>query len=113
MIEKQITTKKELETVKMNQSKKGKSIVEIKIIVEAMSSILNDIQEPCDLENRIMKLPNQKADRKANENNESNIWDLWDSVKPANLHIIAFTEGEKREEDWKVFEGIMAENWTF
>ena len=47
--------------------------MEIKIIVEAMSSILNDIQEPYDLENRIMKLPNQKADRKANENNESNI----------------------------------------
>ena len=113
MIEKQITTKKELETVKMNQSKKGKSIVEIKINVEAMNIILNDIQEPCDLENRIMKLPNQKADRKANENNESNIWDLWDSVEPANLHIIAFTEGEKRQEDWKVFERIMAENWTF
>lgn len=47
--------------------------MEIKINVEAMNIILNDIQEPCDLENRIMKLPNQKADRKANENNESNI----------------------------------------
>ena len=77
-----------------------------------MNIILNDIQETCDLENRIMKSPNQKADRKATETNESNIWDLWDSVKHANLHVIAFTEGEKRERGWKVFEGIMAENWT-
>lgn len=76
--------KKELETIKINQSKKGKSIVVIKINVEAMNIILNDIQEPCDLENRIIKSPNHKADRKANENNESKIRDLWDSVKPAN-----------------------------
>ena len=38
-----------------------------------MNIILNDIQETCDLENRIMKSSNQKADRKANETNESNI----------------------------------------
>ena len=38
-----------------------------------MNIILNDIQETCDLENRIMKSPNQKADRKATETNESNI----------------------------------------
>ena len=63
-----------------------------------MNIILNDIQETCDLENRIMKSSNQKADRKANETNESNIWDLWDSVKHANLHIIAFTEGESEVE---------------
>lgn len=88
--------KKELETIKISQSKKGKSVVVIKINVEAMNIILNDIQEPCDLENRIIKSPNHKADRKANENNENKIRDLWDSVKPANLHIITFTEGEKR-----------------
>lgn len=86
--------KKELETI--TNQKKGKSIVVIKINVEAMNVILNDIQEPCDLENKIIKSPNHKADRKANENNESKIRDLWDSVKPANLHIITFTEGEKR-----------------
>ena len=109
MIEKQITTKKELETVKMNQSKKGKSIVEIKINVEAMNIILNDIQEPCDLENRIMKLPNQKADRKANENNESNIWDLWDNIKCAKISIKGFPEGgEKGIEN--IFEEITAES---
>lgn len=41
----------------------------------------------CDFGNRTIQPPNHKADRKANENNESKIRDL-DSVKPANLHII-------------------------
>ena len=56
MIEKQITTKKELETVKINQSIKGKSIVEIKINVEAMNIILNDIQEPYSLSPNVVAL---------------------------------------------------------
>ena len=37
------------------------------------------------------------ADRKTNENNESNEQDLWDNMKCANLHIIQVRGGEERE----------------
>ena len=41
--------------------------------------------------------------------NESNIRDLWDNIKRANLCIIGIPEGEKGIEN--VFEEIMAENF--
>ena len=44
--------------------------------------------------------------------NESNIRDIWDNIKWANLHIIGIPEGEEREKVFKnVFEDIMAENF--
>ena len=44
--------------------------------------------------------------------NESNIRDLWDNIKCANLHIIGIPEGEEREKGTEnVFEEIMAKNF--
>ena len=44
--------------------------------------------------------------------NESNIRDLWDNIKRANLHIIGIPEGEEREKGTEnVFEEIMAKNF--
>ena len=37
------------------------------------------------------------ADRKPNEKNESNIRDLWDNIKQANLHIIGMPEGKEEK----------------
>ena len=50
--------------------------------------------------------------KKKNKNkNESNIQDLWDNLKHANLHIIGVPEGEERKRGIKnVFEEITAEN---
>ena len=46
------------------------------------------------------------------EKNESNIWDLWDNIKCANLHIIGIPEGEEREKGIEnVLEEIMVENF--
>ena len=42
---------------------------------------------------------------------ESNIRDLWDNIKQANLHITGIPEGEEKEKDIEnIFEEIMAEN---
>ena len=44
--------------------------------------------------------------------NESNIKDIWDNIKCANLPIIRSPEGEEREKGIKnVFEEIRAENF--
>ena len=37
------------------------------------------------------------ADRKTNEKNEITIWDLWNNIKHANLHITGIPEGQERE----------------
>ena len=43
---------------------------------------------------------------------ESNIRDLWDNIKWANLHIIGIPEGEEKEKGIEnIFEEIMAENF--
>ena len=44
---------------------------------------------------------------------ESNIRDLWDNIKRANLRIIGIPEGEEKEK-WteNVFEEIMAETFA-
>ena len=43
---------------------------------------------------------------------ESNIRDLWDNIKQANLHIIGIPEGKEKEKGIEnIFEEIMAENF--
>ena len=40
------------------------------------------------------------------------IWDLWDNIKQANLHIIGIPEGKEEEKGIEnIFEEIMAENF--
>ncbi len=44
-------------------------------------------------------------------NYESNIIDLWDNIKWANLHIIGIPEGKEKEKGTEnIFEEIMSEN---
>ena len=44
----------------------------------------------------------RRVDRhfKKKKDEESNIGDLWDNIKQANLHIIGIPEREEREQDW-------------
>ena len=42
---------------------------------------------------------------------ESNIRDLWDNIKQANLHIIGIPEGKQEKGIENIFEEIMAENF--
>ena len=39
-------------------------------------------------------------------------WDLWDNIKPTNIHILWVLEGEEREKrPEKIFEEIIVENF--
>ena len=74
---------------------------------------MNNAEEQIsDLEDRILKI-NQSGQQKENQmkNHESNIRDLWDNIKWANLHVIRIAEGEEKEKGIEnIFEEIMAEN---
>ena len=51
-----------------------------------------------DLKDRIMEIM-QSGQQTENQmkKHESNIWDLWDNIKQANLHIIGIPEGKEKE----------------
>ena len=52
------------------------------------------------------------VDRKPNEKHESNIRDLWDNIKQANLCIIGIPEGEEKEKGIEnIFGEITSENF--
>ena len=74
----------------------------IKAKLKALNSRINNTEEQIrDLEDRIMELsPTRIADRKAKGKKKkkkgSNIRDLWDNIKHANLHIIGIPEGEEK-----------------
>ena len=51
------------------------------------------------------------ADRKPNANNESNIRNLWNNIKHANLSITGIPEGKKEKGDQNAFEEVIAENF--
>ena len=66
-----------------------------------------------DLEDRIMEIT-QEGQQTENQmtKHESNIRDLWDNMKQANLCTIGIPEGEEKEKGIEnIFEEIMAENF--
>ena len=66
-----------------------------------------------DVEQRIMEIT-QSGQQTENQmkKHESNIRDLWDNIKWANLCIIGILEGEEKEKGIEnIFEEIMAENF--
>ena len=87
---------KELETIKMNWSKKDNSTAKMKTNLEVINSRINVIEEwTSDLEDSMMAIIQleQQVDTQM-KTNESNIQYLWDNVKCANLHKIDIPEGE-------------------
>ena len=65
------------------------------------------------MEDRILEIT-QKGQHTENqmEKHESNMRDLWDNIKWANLHIIILPEGEEKEKGIEnIFEEIAAENF--
>ena len=67
-----------------------------------MNRKMNNAEEwISDLEDRISgNHPIRIVGRKPILNNESNVRDLWDNIKCANIWIIVIPEGEEKE-DWK------------
>ena len=74
---------------------------------------MNNAEEQIsDLEDRIMEIT-QSGQQTENQmkKHESNIRDLWDNIKRANLRIIGIPEGEEKEKGIEnIFEEIMSEN---
>ena len=53
----------------------------------------------------------QKREERLKTNEES-LRELWDNVKPNNIHVIGVPEGEEREKGTeKIFQEIIAENF--
>ena len=78
-----------------------------------MNSRLNSAEERIsDLEDRIIEITQseQQSESQMKKKKESNIRDLWDNIKRANLCIIGIPEEEREKGIENVFEEIMAEN---
>ena len=83
--------------------------------LKALKSRMNNAEERIsDLEDRIMEIT-QSGQQTENQRkkHESNIRDLWDNIKWANLSIIGIPEGEEKEKGIEnIFEDKMFENFT-
>ena len=105
---------KELENIRRSQEKLENSFAEIQTELKAIKSRMNNAEEQIgDLEDRIMEIKQSEQQTKNQmKKYESNIRDLWNNVKQANLHIIGIPEGEEKEKGIEnVFEEIMAETF--
>ena len=82
--------------------------------LNAMKGRMNNAEEQIsDLKDKIMEI-NQSGQLTENQmkKHESNIRDLWNNIKQANLCIIGIPEGEDKEKGIEnIFEEIMSENF--
>uniref|UniRef100_A0A8D1GIK8 L1 transposable element RRM domain-containing protein n=1 Tax=Sus scrofa TaxID=9823 RepID=A0A8D1GIK8_PIG len=106
--------RKELENIRRSQEKLENSFAEIQTELKAIKSRMNNSEEKIsDMEDKIMEIT-QSGQQTENQmkKHESNIRDLWDNIKQANLHIIGIPERKEKEKGIEnIFEEIMAENF--
>ena len=72
----------------------------MKNTMEGINTRLDDTEEHIsDLEDRIMDITQseEQKERQIRRKIESNVWDLWNNIKCANIWIIGVPEGEERE----------------
>ena len=75
---------------------------------------MNNAEEQIsDLEDKIMEITqSEQLTENQMKKHESNIRDIWDNIKQANLCIIGILEGEEKERGVEnIFEEIMSENF--
>ena len=89
--------KKELETIRSSQERLENSFAETKDELKAMNSWMNNAEEwVSDLEDRIMEIIQSEQETEGEtEKYESNIRDLWNNLKHANLCLIGIPEGKR------------------
>ena len=82
--------------------------------IKALKSRMNNSEEQMsDLEDRIMEIT-QSGQQTENQmkKHKSNLRDLWDDIKQANLCIIGIPEGEEKDKGIEnITEEIMSENF--
>ena len=108
--------RKELDALRRSQEKLENSFAEMLTELKPLKSGMNNAEEPTsDLEDGIMEMT-QSGQQTGNQmkKHESNIRDLWDNTKQANLHIIGIPEGEEKEKGTEnIVEEITAETSQF
>uniref|UniRef100_A0A8D0IK33 L1 transposable element RRM domain-containing protein n=1 Tax=Sus scrofa TaxID=9823 RepID=A0A8D0IK33_PIG len=106
--------RKELENIRRSQEKLENSFPEIQTELKAIKSRMNNAEKRIsDVEDRIMEIT-QSGQQTQNlmKKHESNMRDLWDNIKRANIYIIGIPEGEENEKGIEnTFEEIMAGNF--
>ena len=106
--------RKELENIRRSQDKLENSFVELWTELKAIKTRMNNAEEwISDVEDRIMEIT-QSGQQTENQmkKHESNIRDLCDNIKQANLCIIGILEVEEKVKGIEnIFEEIMAENF--
>ena len=106
--------RKELENIRRNQEILENSFAETQTELKALKSRMNNVEERIsDLGDRIMEIT-QSGQQTENQmkKHESNIRDLREIIKQANLLIMGMPEGKEKEKGIaNIFEEIMAENF--
>ena len=109
--------RKELENIRRSQEKLENSFAQIQTEFKAIKSRMNNAEERISVEDKIMEITqSEQLAENQMKKHESNIRDLWDNIKQANLYRIGIPEGkEEGTEEEKgienIFEEIMAENF--
>jgi len=105
--------RKELENIRRSQKKLENSFAEIQTELRAVKTRMNNAQEQIgDVEDRIMEITQTgQQTEKQMKKHESNIGDLWDNIKRANLRIIGILGEEKEKGMENIFEDIITGNF--
>ena len=106
--------REELENIRRSQEKLENSFAEKQTKLKAIKSRKNNAQERInDVEDRIMEITqSEQQTENQMKKHDSNIRDLWDNIKWANLCIIGIPEGKEEEKGTEnIFEEVMAENF--
>ena len=92
---------KDLEELKNKQTEKNNTITEMKTTLEGINSRTTEAEERIsDPEDRMVEFTAvEQTKEKRMKRNEDSLRDLWDNIKPNNIHIIGVPEGEEREKD--------------
>ena len=90
------------------------TITEMKNTLEGIYSKITEAEEQIsDLEDTMVEFTavEQNKEKKI-QRNEDSLRDLWDNIKPNNIHIIGVPEGEEREKGpEKICEEIIVKNF--
>ena len=105
--------RKELENIRRSQEKLQNSFAKMQTELKAIKSRMNNAKEQIsDVEDRIREIT-QSGQQTENQmkKHESNIRDLWDNIKQANLRIIGIPEGVEKDKGMEnIFEEIINGN---
>ena len=97
--------RKELENTRKSQEKLENSFAEMQTELKALKTRMNNAEEQIsDLEDRMMEITQSGQQTEIQmKKHKSNIRDLWDNIKWANLCIIGIPEGEEKEKGIKIY----------